>query len=81
VLETPAESTTGAFEMTSSANARGRFVVDVTGLNLSDAQLNELDQAIQKTVEQHIAKSSVGHITGLNPDPPRGRVYLKSAEK
>lgn len=60
---------------------RGQFVVDVTGLNLTDAQLNELDQAIQKTVEQHLAKSSVGHIAGQNPGSPRGRVYSVSAEK
>jgi hypothetical protein len=78
VLDSPAA--TGAFKMTSS-NARGQFVVDVTGLNLSDAQLDELNQAIQKTVEQHLAKSGVGHIAGLNPDPPRGRIYLKAAEK
>jgi hypothetical protein len=60
---------------------RGQFVVDVTGLNLTDAQLNELDQAIQKTVEQHLAKSSVGHVVGQDPGAPRGRVYLASAKK
>ncbi|MCP1752036.1 hypothetical protein [Bradyrhizobium elkanii] len=66
--------------MTSSITD-GRFVVDVTGLNLTDAQLHELDQAIQKTVEQHLAKSSVGHIAGQNPGAPRGRVYSVLAEK